>query len=234
MEMAGTKGKERVWEIDFLRGLLILYMIFMHLMYDLQYFYNINVNYDGGILHISRILFAPLFIIISGISTAFSRNSFRRGIIVFLVAMGLTLVTYIANRELFIVFGILHFMGIWMMISPLVKKLPTLWIFVLCGIFIVISRIIPNIKVTHNYLFMLGFYNSSFKSLDYYPLLEYGWAFLLGMGLSRIFYKEKKSIFPFTIKSRFVNFIGRNSLYVYVVHQPIILLLLNPIMKILN
>ena len=229
-----TKGKERVWEIDFLRGLLILYMIFMHLMYDLQFYYDINVNYEGGILYTSRILFAPLFIIISGISTAFSRNSFRRGLIVFLVAMGLTLVTYIANRELFIVFGILHFMGIWMMISPLFKKLPTFWIFVSCGIFIAISLIIPNIKVTHNYLFMLGFHNSSFASLDYYPLLEYGWAFLLGMGLSRILYKEKKSVFPFTIKSRVVNFIGRYSLYVYVVHQPIILLLLKPIMKIIR
>lgn len=231
--MTNAKKKERIWEIDFFRGLLILYMIFMHLMYDLQYFYGINVNYNGGILHISRIIFAPFFIIISGISTAFSRNSFRRGLIVFLVAMGMTLVTYIMDSELFIVFGILHFMGIWMMISPLFKKLTTLWIFAFCGVFIVISLIIPHIKVSHNYLFMLGFYNSSFASLDYYPLLEYGWAFLLGMGLSRILYKEKKSIFPFTIKSRFVNFFGRYSLYVYVVHQPIMLLLLKPIMKII-
>jgi uncharacterized membrane protein len=102
------------------------------------------------------------------------------------------------------------------------------------GVFMIISIIMPNIKVTHNYLFILGFYNSSFQSLDYYPLLEYAWAFLLGMWLSRILYKEKKSIFSFTIKSRFVNFIGRNSLYVYVIHQPVILLLLESIMRIIR
>lgn len=229
--MAGTKDKARVWEIDFFRGLLIIYMIFIHIMYDLQYIYNINVNYDGGILQLSRIIFSPCFIIVSGISTAFSRNSFKRGLIVFLTAMGLTLVTFIADRELFIVFGILHFLGIWMMISPIFKKLPTFWIFVSCGIFVIISLLMPYVKVDHNYLAILGFYNSSFSSLDYYPLLEYGWAFLLGMGLSKLLYKEKKSIFPFTIKSKVVNFIGRNSLYVYVVHQPIILLLLKLILE---
>jgi uncharacterized membrane protein len=229
--MAGTKDKARVWEIDFFRGLLIIYMIFIHIMYDLQYIYNINVNYDGGILQLSRIIFSPCFIIVSGISTAFSRNSFKRGLIVFLTAMGLTLVTFIADRELFIVFGILHFLGIWMMISPLFKKLPTFWIFVSCGIFVVISLLIPYVKVDHNYLSILGFHNASFSSLDYYPLLEYGWAFLLGMGLSKLLYKEKKSIFPFTIKSKVVNFIGRNSLYIYVVHQPIILLLLKLILE---
>ena len=231
--MTNTKKEARVWEIDFFRGLLILFMILMHLMFDLQYYYNINVNYEGGILYLTRILFAPFFIIISGISTSFSRNSFRRGLIVFLIAMGLTLVTYFVNSEEFIVFGILHFMGIWMMISPIFKRLSTFWIFALCGVFVVISLIIPNVEVTHNYLFMLGFHNSNFASLDYYPLLEYGWAFLLGMGLSRILYKEKKSIFPFTIKSRVVNFIGRNSLYIYIVHQPIILLLLKPIMNLI-
>lgn len=232
--MVDTKKKERVWEIDFLRGLLILYMIYMHLMYDLHYFYDMNFNYEGGILNISRILFSPFYIIVSGISTAFSRNSFKRGAMVFLVSMGLTCVTYIMDKEMFIVFGILHFLGICMMISPILKKLSTFWLFSLSGIFFAISLLMPNIKVTHNYFFMLGFHNSSFCSLDYYPLLEYAWAFLLGMGLSRIFYKQKKSIFPFTVKSRFVNFFGRNSLYVYVVHQPLMLLVLNIIMKIVR
>ena len=232
--MDDTKKKERVWEIDFLRGLLILYMIFMHLMYDLHYIYNININYEGGLLNISRILFAPFFIIVSGISTAFSRNSFKRGLVVFLVAIGLTCVTYIMDSKMFIVFGILHFLGIWMMITPILKKLSTLWMLSLSGVFAIFSLIMPNIKVTHNYLFILGFHNSSFTSLDYYPLLEYAWAFLLGMGLSRILYKEKKSIFPFTIKSKLVNFIGRNSLYVYVVHQPVILLLLESVMRIMR
>jgi uncharacterized membrane protein len=224
--MADVKKKERIWEIDFLRGMLILLMIFMHLMYDLESYYGINVNYDGGILNIVRIIFAPFFIIVSGISTSFSRSSFKRGLIVFAIAMGLTVVTYIIDHEMFIVFGILHFMGVWMMISPLLKKLSTLWLLVLSAIFALISVIIPNIKVTHNYLSILGFHNSVFASLDYYPLLGYAWAFLLGMALSRILYKEKKSIFPFTIKSRFVNFVGRNSLYVYVIHQPIMLAVL--------
>jgi len=229
--MADIKKKERIWEIDFFRGILILVMIFLHLMYDLEFFYGMNINYEGGILNIVRIFDASLFILLSGLSTYFSRSSFKRGRAIFFVAMGLTLVTYFMDREMFIVFGILHFIGVFMMISPFLKKFSTFWLLALSGLFLIISLMLPNIKVDHNYLFMLGLHNSSFGSLDYYPLLEYAWLFLLGMGLNKVLYKEKKSIFPFTIKSRLVNFIGRNSLYIYVIHQPIVLLVLGLIMK---
>jgi uncharacterized membrane protein len=229
--MIGIKKKERVWEIDFVRGLLILLLLFMHLMFDLQYYYGINVNYEGGILNVIGFIFAPVFIMISGISTSFSRSSFKRGLIVLSIALGITVVTYLFNPAFVIVFGILHFMGVCMIASPLFKKLPTPWLFVLSALIASTAFMLPYIKVTNNYLFMFGLYTSEFRSSDYYPLFPYAWAFLFGMGLSRVLYKEKKSAFPFTIKSKFVNFLGRNSLYVYIIHQPIILAVLGIIMR---
>lgn len=229
--MTNTVKKERIWEIDFLRGILILIMIYMHIIFDLQYYYGMKLNYEGGIHGVIVNVAGPLFIMVSGISTAFSRNSARRGLLILSVALSITLVTFIFSPEVAIVFGILHFFGTCMIISPILKKLPTIWLFVLSALIGCTAFIIPNIKVEHNYLFMFGLYNSDFRSGDYYPLFPYLWAFLFGMGLSRILYKEKKSIIPFRMKSTFVNFIGRKSLYIYVVHQPLILIILNFIMK---
>lgn len=232
--MAGIKKKERVWEVDFLRGLLIFGMIYIHVVFDLEYIFGMNVDYDGGVCGFLVKIVGPLFIIVSGISTAFSRNSFKRGLLVFSISLLITLSTYIYNRDFVIIFGILHFIGICMMVSPLFKKLPTIWLFVLSAIFASTNLFLPHIKATHNYLFMFGIHNSNFISSDYYPLLPYMWEFLFGMGLSRILYKEKKSIFPFALKSSFVNFVGKNSLYFYLGHQPVILAVITLVLQIIK
>ncbi|WP_312026699.1 heparan-alpha-glucosaminide N-acetyltransferase domain-containing protein [Acetivibrio thermocellus] len=88
------------------------------------------------------------------------------------------------------------------------------------------------VEVSHNYFFMFGFYNDKFASADYYPVFPWAWAFLFGIVLSRLFYREKKSIFKFTIKENPIGFLGRNSLLIYLIHQPIILLLLAILMRI--
>ncbi|OPZ91093.1 MAG: hypothetical protein BWY74_02078 [Firmicutes bacterium ADurb.Bin419] len=229
--MTNINRKERIWEIDFLRGFLILVMIYMHTIFDLQYSYGMNLNYGGGVHGIIVNIGGALFIMVSGISTAFSRSNVKRGFIVLGVALAITIATFLYNPEFVIVFGILHFMGICMLVSPILKKIPTIGLFILSAVLASTAFILPYIKVDHNYLFMFGLYTSDFTSSDYYPLLPYSWAFLFGMGLSRILYKEKKSIIPFPLKSTFVNFIGRNSLYVYIVHQPVILIILYVIMN---
>lgn len=216
-------NQKRIWEIDLVRGILIILMIVLHILFNLEYFYNLPINYSYGFVNVVRIIVASFFILISGISTSFSRNSFKRGLMVFSVAMIITLITYIFNNEAYIVFGILHLLGICMLVSPVLKKLNIPWLFILLAILTLISYIITNIEVESSYLFMFGLENEDFVSLDYYPLLPWSLFFVGGILLSKIIYKEKKSIFPFEIKDNFVSFLGRNSLLVYVIHQPIIL-----------
>ena len=38
----------RIWEIDFLRGIAIILMSLFHLLYDLSEFYNYDINYTSG------------------------------------------------------------------------------------------------------------------------------------------------------------------------------------------
>ncbi|MDQ2084893.1 heparan-alpha-glucosaminide N-acetyltransferase [Herbivorax sp. ANBcel31] len=219
-------SSKRIWEVDMARGILIILMIVLHILFNLEYFFEISINYSSGFTNVLRIAVASSFILISGTSTSFSRNSFKRGIIVFLTAMMITLFTYIFNREAYVLFGILHLLGICMIISPVFKKLNIPWLFILIVAIILINFIFSNLTVKSNYFFMFGLSNENFISLDYYPLLPWSSFFIAGILLSKIIYRQKKSIFSFDIKDNVINFLGRHSLFVYVVHQPVILIIM--------
>lgn len=76
------------------------------------------------------------------------------------------------------------------------------------------------------FLFPLGLMAEGFVSSDYFPLApNLGW-FLLGMILGRTLYKEKRTLFPRVNSGsapiRFLSWCGRNSLLIYLLHQPIL------------
>ena len=123
--------KKRIWEIDFLRGIAFLCMVYDHVMYDLNAIFGVRVHTIDLIGDFS----AVLFMILCGISTTLSRNCLKRGALVFGAAMLLTAVTAtvaaLFNMRLIIVFGILHLLGIAMILSFFVKKLPNILIIIL-------------------------------------------------------------------------------------------------------
>jgi len=232
MERAMRKtSNNRIWEIDMARGILIILMIIFHIFFNLDYFYNIPINYSHGVINVLRNIVASLFILISGICTFFSRSSFRRGLIIFFAAIAITLATYLFNSEEYIVFGILHMLSICMLISPVLKKLNKGWLFALMALILLISVLISDIKVNNNYLCMFGLRNKNFTSLDYYTLLPWSLFFVAGILLGKTVYREKKSIFSFQVKDNFINLIGRHSLLVYLVHQPVILAIMSLIFQ---
>ena len=74
---------------------------------------------------------------------------------------------------------------------------------------------------------------------DYMPLFPWLGIFLLGCVIGRTCYKEKKTLFPSADKtmkaiSRPVEFIGRHSLIIYLVHQPVVYGILYVIFLLIN
>lgn len=192
----------------------------------LSFFYNIPLGFTTGFIYISGRIVATSFILISGISTVFSRNSFKRGMIVLFAALMVSIATYCFDSSYFVVFGILHLLGVCMIASPLLKKLSYVWLSILSILLASSYFVIPYIKTTHNFFFIFGIHNGEISSLDYYPILPWAGVFVLGIALAKIVYRERKSIFKFSIKDNPLNFLGRHSLWVYLFHQPVILLFL--------
>ena len=122
-------AKNRIWELDALRGLFILCVVLVHTIFDLQLFGFVGED-TPVLFNIIRDYGGILFVLISGICVTLGSHSFRRGAIVFLCGMVITGVTYAlyyidpANESLLIHFGVLHLLGLCMILYPLYKRLP--------------------------------------------------------------------------------------------------------------
>ena len=222
--------KQRIWELDALRGLCILCVILIHFIFDLQYFLGKDIHLPG-IYRFIQDNGGILFILLSGICATLGSRSVRRGIIVFSCGMLITLVTVgmvrlgMADSDIVISFGILHMLGISMVLYALVKRLPT-WAIAILGILIIVTGYyFLSLRVSFSWVFFLGLRTSMYSAGDYFPLLpHFGW-FCIGVVLGRTLYSGKKSLLPDAPSSaaplRMLQFCGRHSLWIYLLHQPV-------------
>lgn len=221
---------KRIWEIDFLRGIALILMIVFHIIFDLREIYNLPIDYSSGIVYYIGKTAAILFMLISGISSSFSKSNIKRGIKIFAIAMAITIVTHLFDPAFGIKFGILHFFGIAMILFPLFKPLNKYWLVVIGTLIIAAGSYMSGVRVQTEFLFPIGLISRDFVSSDYYPLFPWLGVFLYGIAIGKVLYKEKKSLLKFSIKDNFISFAGKYTLTVYVAHQPVILLVLSLIM----
>lgn len=213
--------KKRIWEVDALRFIAIILMLIYHLVFDLKEYLNIDVNYEEFHWYIIGISSAIIFMFTSGLSSGLSKNPIKRGIQVLACGMLVTLVSFIFFKDMYIRFGILHFLGVCMIISPALRKMDNLTL-LLIGLACVIAGICTeNIRINIPYLLPLGLKYKGFRSFDYYPLIPYLSVYILGILVYRNYYKERKSIFKKELYSNFIRKISEKSLFIYLIHQPI-------------
>ncbi len=225
--------KKRIWELDALRGLCILGVVFVHAVYDLVELYGIIEWEYSPLFSFVMNWGGILFLLMSGISVTLGSHCIRRGLIVFAGGLIISAVTYgmyrldFADKSIIIYFGVLHCLGICMLLWPIFRKLPH-WALALIGIVLVLIGFdlqeLPRVD-TH-YLMPLGLPWRGFTTSDYFPLLPNLGYFLIGSALGKSVYKNKKSLLPkvntenFII--RFFLMCGKHSLWIYLLHQPVI------------
>lgn len=229
-----TEQKQRIWELDALRGICILGMIIVHSFFDLSYFGGISLTLPGWFVFI-RQYGHVLFVLISGICVTLASRSFQRGVVVFGAGLLITYVTMFMDQilgfpNMRIWFGILHMLGICMMLYPLFKRLPH-WALALFGVaFIALGFWFETFTVSVDFLFPFGLRSGHiFTGSDYFPIFPgFGW-FLLGAFLGKTVYRKKQTLLPRINAEntvlRFFRFCGKHSLVIYLAHQPVLTIL---------
>ena len=223
--------KQRIWELDALRGLCILCVIVVHFLFDLQFFIGLNLTLPSWFQFIQQ-YGGVIFVLLSGCCATLGSRSFCRGLLVFGAGMLISLVTAgmywlgLADRTVIVWFGVLHLLGICMMLYPLFRKLPSAPLAALALCILLIGYAITGLRVSAPFLFPFGLVTEHFFSSDYFPLFpQLGW-FLLGVVLGRTVYAEKRTLLPGGTQNffllRFFCWCGRQSLFIYLLHQPIL------------
>ena len=221
--------KERIWELDTVRGLCILGMIGVHLVYDLQ----LSV---GPVFAFVQNWGGVLFFLLSGLCVTLGSRPGKRGAVVLCAGFLCTAVTWVMGmlsrlpENMVIRFGVLHCLGLCMLLWPVFRKLPV-WLLAVLGAALAALGIWLTewVSVDVSGFAWLGLRYPGYSSGDYFPLLPYLGFFLLGAALGRVLYREKKSILPPVgnfLLFRALQWCGRHSLILYLLHQPVLMLFL--------
>ena len=242
MAASSPLSPKRVHMMDELRGVLILLVALYHLLYDLAVLFPVGIPwmFDPWMNNLRNLCTGTL-IFISGISCLYSRSNLRRGLKTFLWGMALTVGTFLVMPSQLILFGILHFFGVSMMLYPLLRplldKIPTgigMWscvalyfltFHVYSGVFglpaLGLSVPMPDFLYGHPLLFFVGFPAEGLSSADYYPLIPWIFLFLAGTFCGRWLRAGKFPDFVYQSHNPQLAFIGRHTLLIYLVHQPL-------------
>lgn len=225
--------KKRIWELDAFRGICILGMVIVHFVYDLTELYAIIdwhapvwfafVQRWGGVL----------FLLISGISATLGSRSVRRGLIVLCAGAAVSAVTYGMykfagfHESIIIYFGVLQCLGCCMILWWIFKRLPSWALVLLGGAMVAAGLYLDTVVLLDQPLLMpLGFVYPGFESSDYFPLLPNLGFFLLGAVLGRTIYGKKQTLLPRISDRnpivRALCFFGKQSLWIYLLHQPVL------------
>jgi len=237
VEEEETKDKPRYWEVDTARGVLIFLMIIYHFFYNLVVLGAYDLPLFSKPVQIARVAGEVGFIFIVGVSLSLSRYRKRgdrgfkgylvRGLGLLGIGLIITVISFFVAPEHPIYFGILHCIGICIVLAYPFLRL-RFANFVLGTILCVLGIFLFTIRVDTYLLILFGLRPDPFLTADYFPLLPWFGVVLLGMFVGDLLYSENERYFDFpdlskTIPIRITNFAGRYALIIYLVHQPVLI-----------
>ncbi len=240
--MHEEKIGRRFWEIDSLRGIAIVMMIIFHSFFNLYYLADHDIDINDGLLFLLARSTACIFILLVGVSLTLSHSKalmqdltrneitfkyIKRGLKTFLFGLMISIVTWIFIPEGFIVFGILHFIGLSIPLAYLFLRFKKVNL-IAGSVLIILGFIIKSYRLESLWLLWLGLKPTGFYSVDYFPLLPWFGVVLFGIFVGKFLYPNGERNFDvpeFHERSmiRFTSFLGRHSLVMYLVHQPVII-----------
>lgn len=229
------KEEERLWEVDFLRGIAVLMMLVSNFTFDLSLFSYIQISNSFFWPALARVT-AALFLLLVGLSLTLSlvrvgpENAgflkfFKRGMKIFTLGLAVSLGTWYAVGEDFVRFGILHLIGFGIVMSYPFLRHPCLSLLVAIFIF-GFGWFASTIIVTFPWLIWLGIQYQGFSSVDFTPVFPWFGFILVGIFLGNVFFpggRRRVQLFfgPAFLPVRIIQKTGSRSLLIYFVHQPV-------------
>ncbi len=213
----------RIDELDSLRATALVMMLVLNFVTDLNHFGIMNTETGDQWWWMARIA-ASLFVGISGVSYFlahrleydFTKTSGRTKRLIFW-AFVITIITYIFEPSAYVRFGVLHLLALASIVAFPVARKPEFALGI--GLILLIIPLSSNSN-----LVWLGL-SETVIAVDYFPLNPWLGIFFIGLALASRIYPEGKPLTEIQWPEKWLWF-GRNTLTIYVIHQPILIGLL--------
>lgn len=235
--------------LDVIRGVTLVSMILYHAVWDLVFLFGLDWDwYRSEIGYLWQQSICWTFILLSGFCWSLGRKSMKRGIMVLGAGGLITLVTIMFMPEQKVVFGIFTMIGSSMLLLIPLKRLFKRWNPVVGGcisfiLFLLLRNIdkgylgfeglnlvrLPQAWYANLFTTYLGLPAKEFYSSDYFGLFP--WIFLYFVGYFLYRFLENRKILDCFKKQLCpqLGWLGRHSLELYLIHQPLLYFSLNMI-----
>lgn len=233
-----SANSRRRQSIDVFRGIAILAMVAYHATWDLNYYriIEVGIGVDAIWFTIQRsILTAFLLLVGAGLWLAHKdgidwRRFWKREALLIAASLGVSAITWFQFGEYFAYFGVLHAIALSSLLAlPLVRA--PLWAGIATAIvFLFVPIVFTSDLFNTRWLAWIGFFTAVPETADLVPMFPWFGVVLLGMLGMRLF--ERAPVFTWSSAAppvRVLARIGRWSLIIYLVHQPLLFGIITPI-----
>ena len=233
--------KRRYSLLDALRGMTVVSMVAYHFCYDWFIIGGANPQWwRMGAVRVWQQSICWTFILLAGVCFHLGRHRWRSGLIVSACGALVTLVTVLAEPSQAIWYGVLTLHGASILLAcalePLLRRIPTapggVLSFLLFALSYPVQRGVvglPGLELLRlpgswyesGWLTILGFPAPGFTSSDYFPLLPWFFLYLTGYFAGRALLSQPPRALYRRVPG--LDWVGRHSLLVYLLHQPVCL-----------
>jgi len=229
--LASPATRGRIGAIDALRGSALCLMFVYHFAFDLRFYRVIGADFEHDPFWLAfRALIVTSFLVLVGVSLVLADRSgapashfWRRIGIVAGCALAASVGSWIVFPQTFITFGILHCIAVASVIAwPLVRR-PALALAL--GLAVIVAAFAWSYPLFDARAWSwVGFTTHKPATEDYVPLFPWAGVVFIGIttghALSRVAFRP---LAPLARAPRWLAFLGRHSLIVYMIHQPLLM-----------
>ena len=226
-----TTGRGRIVGVDALRGLALIAMIAYHFCFDLRWFGLARFDFEQDLRWIAaRSIILGTFLVLAGVSLVLARERpgaprrFATHLArIAAAALLVSAASYAAFPQRYIWFGVLHAIAVALVLAYPLVRYPRAAAVIGAAV-IAAGGLLSHPAFDDRALGWIGFMTYKPPTEDYVPLFPWAGVLLVGIAAGHALVRTHARIVePFARLPHALAALGRHSLLVYLVHQPLLI-----------